>query len=319
MRTSARVRTAGGCTTYAQLDNVTQRKIEAARGGGEPFPGVVGSARTSRGGRKLPESRHMSGTEAEKAALRADGWRYGRPTAPQDRPSSRARGWPKTPSSRRRTLQPTQADKCARMASLLPTLCSRRWRPTTAPRCRRVAAARSPSCASRRRAADARRARTRSPPCCAAGGAPGGAGGEASGCAAIANLVLEEGEAAVLAAGAIGAVIKHWRRTQGGGGAGQGCLALGNIAGGDAGEAEAVRCGAVAAAFDARGATTPRWQKRPSMRSRTHGQPAGLAALAATDAPRDMLERVAAHGLADATALAGRWRNWCLILCLHKS
>ena len=157
------------------------------------------------------------------------------------------------------------------MASLLPTLCSRRWRiddraEVQAGGCSALAIL-CESQAGRRCAQgkDALAAVLR-----ALAAHPEAPAVQASGCAAIANLVLEEGEAAVLAAGAIGAVIKALAaHPEAVAVQAKGCLALGNIAGGDAGEAEAVRCGAVAAAFDALRAfaTTPRWRKKPSMRS----------------------------------------------------
>ena len=94
---------------------------------------------------------------------------------------------------------------------------------------------------------------------------------QASGCAAIANLVLEEGEAAVLAAGAIGAVIKALAaHPEAVAVQAKGCLALGNIAGGDAARGRGRPLAAPSPRRSPRcaRATTPRWRKRPSMRSR---------------------------------------------------
>ena len=254
----------------------------------------------------------MSGTEAEKAALRADGWRFsGDPTAPSG-PAERQGAWvaENAVESAADIATRLKAAVCqnGQLAadSVLEAMAGDDRAEVQAGGCSALAIL-CESQAGRRCAQgkDALAAVLR-----ALAAHPEAPAVQASGCAAIANLVLEEGEAAVLAAGAIGAVIKALAAhpdavtVQA-----KGCLALGNIAGGDAGEAEAVRCGAVAAAFDAlRFCNDAKVaEEAVDALSNLTANPPGLAALAATDAPRDMLERVAAaHGLADATALAGR-------------
>ena len=254
----------------------------------------------------------MSGTEAEKAALRADGWRFsGDPTAPSG-PAEQQGAWvaENAVESAADVATRLKAAVCqnGQLAadSVLEAMAADDRAEVQAGGCSALAIL-CESQAGRRCAQgkDALAAVLR-----ALAAHPEAPAVQASGCAAIANLVLEEGEAAVLAAGAIGAVIKALAaHPEAVAVQAKGCLALGNIAGGDAGEAEAVRCGAVAAAFDAlRFCNDAKVaEEAVDALSNLTANPPGLAALAATDAPRDMLERVAAaHGLADATALAGR-------------
>ena len=263
----------------------------------------------------------MSGTEAEKAALRADGWRFsGDPTAPSG-PAEQQGAWvaENAVESAADVATRLKAAVCqnGQLAadSVLEAMAADDRAEVQAGGCSALAIL-CESQAGRRCAQgkDALAAVLR-----ALAAHPEAPAVQASGCAAIANLVLEEGEAAVLAAGAIGAVIKALAaHPEAVAVQAKGCLALGNIAGGDAGEAEAVRCGAVAAVFDALRlvAADDRAkicndakvaEEAVDALSNLTANPPGLAALAATDAPRDMLERVAAaHGLADATALAGR-------------